>query len=68
MLSERSSISNSTRSPFILKYSIKMTLFVGVVLIMMLLEKLQRNLFRDASTEQIRRIQENDSQSTIDFF
>lgn len=52
----------------VIKYFAKIAVFTVALLILMLIEKIQRSMFKAASIQQIKSIQEHDSPSSVAFF
>ena len=50
------------------KNGLKLGLFVGILVLLMIVERMQRSMFKNASIEQISRIQQNDTPATVAFF
>jgi hypothetical protein len=65
---QRDAIRVLKKNGSLVKHGLRLGLFIIIVILLMLVEKMQRSMFKTASIEQIRRIQENDTQTTINFF
>lgn len=68
MTSEDRALAAAKTRARIIKYCGKIGVFAFVLLILMLLEQGQKTMFKSASIQQIKAIQENDSASSVGFF